>query len=663
MVKLPYGQDPTGDGALSKKRFNVAASVVAQANARAAAASQSVVPFAERSAPSHHKISTKVLYSRIDETPDPETGAPRLLVIFPSKDKPEVYNFTALLVQPQIGKFLAEGFRYWTEANRTITRKNNAVNIRIYICEFLVSLPGPQYLTDIDENFWNSFLLWVNGPRKKGGQPWAEATRARIHGTFLMCIQALLDHPQWGTVASYLLNRSGFPRKPWRGRSTKVIPTKTMSSPERHAMILACLSELTDLRRRLDQRDNILAHGKTLLEKAYSEGEAPPYRKEIGACAARIAEAFPNKLASRRELFALDRSLGYAVEYSHSFLSVRQLLYSTFRDLVPFVLLIGVKSAFNPDTILSLTWSRVRISEDARTVTFLGIKSRAADLQVSINSIQDATSDLKIPSEPDVPFALADLLSLLRRLTARTCALLVDPDHADRLFVAVPKRAICPAKPLGQAAGAASSAVWWAALCDFIKAHDLTPFTLASLRFSEGEMEWRRTGDLLAVRDRLGHKSITTTRTHYTSDGMRRESQERVAEIQALHRRWSQSEGRIDPRTQPEPWRSSATPGFGCMQPFDSPRPGQRKGRLCDAYGECPDCPMAQAWPQDIQAAAYYIALPRAIYDALLGRVSAHQWVEKWPPILLALNELLAEIPSAVRAGASKFSIVLKPVG
>lgn len=648
---------------MSKKRVNIAASVVAQASARAEAASEKAALFANEPVPLHHKTSYSVIHSRIDETSSPETGKPRLVVVFPGKDKPELHDFTALLVQPEIGRFLAEGFRYWSFANSPLSRRNGSRCIRIYIYRFLASLPVKQSLMHINETFWTTFLLWVNGPRKKCGQPWAESTRARIHGTFLMCIQALLEHPDWGNVASHLLNRTGFPLRPWRGRSTKAVPTKIMSPTERRAMILACLSELADLRERLEKRDKTLKHGQAILKEALDKGQAPPYRDEIGVCAARIAEAFPTKLVSKSAIKSFDQSLYYALDSKHTLNAVRRLLYSHSRDLVPFVLLIGVKSAFNPDTLFSLTWSRIWLSQDESTITIAGVKGRAADLQINISSTQSDAGDLEVPYEKDVPFAFADLLDLLRRLTARTSALFTDPDHADRLFIGVSKQGDCRASTLDRACSGSSSATWWEALNDFIKNHNLAPFTLASLRFSEGEMEWRRTGDLLAVRDRLGHKSIITTRTHYTSDGMRRESQERVAEIQVLHHRWLQSEGRIDPRKQPEPWRPSATPGFGCMQPFDSPRPGQRKGRLCDAYGECPDCPMAQAWPQDVQAAAYYAALPRAIHDALLGRISARQWVDKWPPVLESLDKLLCEIPPKVRAEASKFHVVLKPVG
>lgn len=647
-----------------KTRYNVAASVVEQANARAAAAPQNNICSVDVVLPFDSKSPADVLRSRIDTTPDPVTGAPRLLVVFPSKVKPEIYDFTKLLVQPEIAAFLAEGFRCWASSNSIRTRYKNARTMQIYLYRFFVSLLGIQSLIDIDETFWTAFLVWVNGPRKKDGQPWAEATRAQIHGTFSSCMKALSDHPEWGGVASYLLNRSGFPRRPWRGRSTKVVPTKVMSPLERRLMISACLSELTDLSQRLAKRDLILSHGQVLLEKALIDESTPPYRKEIGACAARIIEAFPNRLASKGDIFALDPLLEYAVTAIHGITEVRRLLYPSIRDLVPFVLLLGLKTAFNPSTIFSLTWNRIRISEDANTVTFVGVKGRSQNSQFSINPINDAINDLVMPAEPAVPFALTDILNLLRRLTSRTSALVTDPDQTDRLFVAaVFKGGDCHTSILDRKDGLPPSSAWAGALRDFIKTHNLPQFTLACLRFTESEMEWRRTGDLLAVRDRLGHKSVTITRTHYTSDGMRRESRERVAEIQALHHRWFQSEGRIDPRTQPQSWRSSATPGFGCMQPFDSPRPGQRKGRLCDAYGECPDCPMAKAWPQDVQAVAYYTALPKAIYDGLLGRIQARQWLEKWPPVLTALNELLDEVSPVVMVKASKFRVVLKPIG
>ncbi|MCE7798701.1 hypothetical protein LWE61_19410 [Sphingobium sufflavum] len=635
---------------------------MAQAKARAAAAPENVVQLLPEAARLESRTASSVLHSRIDETPDPETAAPRLRVIIPGKKAPEIYDFTRLLVQPELARFLAEGFRHWAASVGFKTRVTKCLKINSGIGTFLASRKREIALASIDDTFWASFIAWLNGPRHRNGEPWAQETRAKTLNAIKNCITALLDHPVHGAVATALMNKSGFPHNSWPGRSRKSVPTAVLSPAERHAMIIAALGEIAVLRERLGERDAVLVTGRALLEDARTEGCAPPYRTEIGVCAARMEEAFPDQLAKRSDLHTLDPALLRAIEYKHGMLPIRRLLYATFRDLVPFVLLIGVKTAFNPDTVLSLTWSRVKTSPDLRTVTFRGVKNRAASLQVSITD-EDTSRDLDFPAELGVPFALADLLDMLRQFTERTRAILTDPNHADRLFIGIPAWGSYNVKSYDNKNGLSVDSAWKLSLQKFIEDHGLRSFNLKMLRYSEGEAEWRRTGDLLAVRDRLGHKSIATTRTHYTSDGMRRESQVRVAETQAFYHRWARTEGRIDPRNQPERCRSAATPGFGCLDPFDSPRPGQRKDRLCTAYGECPDCPLAQAWPRDVQAVAYYLALPKAIHEARLGRISPKHWDKKWSPILIAHNLLLDAISPEVRLHAARFQIKLKPVG
>lgn len=648
---------------MSRKRVNTAASVLAQAKARAVATPETVVPLASETALSAGGELATVLYARVDETCDLATGEPCLRVIIPGKNEPEIYELNRLLVQPEIARFLAEGFRQWASGAVGIrSRVEHARVLNSDVGAYLATLAGNVSMKSIDEAFWTGFITWLNGRLKEDGEPWAQSTRARVHVAVKACIDSLLSDPDYGAVAAYLKDRSGFPGNPWPGRSAKRVPTAVLSPSERRATILSCLSEIGALRERLKEREAILEAGSYMLIEARAAGQKPPYRSEIGVCAARIMEAFPDRLASLDDMLALDRSLGQAVRKMHGMLPVRRLLYATFRDLVPFVVLIAIKTAFNADTVLTLTWSRTRRSEDGATVTFLGVKNRANNLQTSIVSGDDII-ECGLPAEPDVPFGMAELLALLRQLTERTKAILANKDHADGLFIGVPMWGGSTAKQFEHSSGPSADAPWRTALADFIQSHGLRPFNLQMLRFTEAEQEWRRTGDPLAVRDRLGHKSISTTRTHYTSDGMRRESQERVAETQTLYHRWAETEGRSDPRHQAERCRSAATPGFGCLNPYESPRAGQRKGKICTAYGECPDCPLSQAWPQEVQAAAWYLALPKAIHDARQGRVSAQHWAEKWPPILHALDALLAAIPTDVREKASSYQVKLKPVG
>lgn len=648
---------------MSHKRINTAASVLAQAKARAAATPRTVVPIVLEKQFSNEGGAASVLHARTDETHDIATGAPLLCVSIPGETEPEIYDLDRLLVQPEIGYFLAEGFRNWAAGPlRFNTRRNLHGCLNTHVGAFLATLTGQVSLTSIDEAFWASFVAWLNGRRRRDGKPWSQSTRAQVHSSVSICIDALEGHPEYGAVANYLRDRSGFPRNPWPGRTTKRVPTPVLSPPERHAVILACLSEIETLRERLDEQEAILKAGRVLLNEALADGQKPPYRSEIGVCAALIEEAFPDRLASMDDLYELDRSLGLSLQKKHGLLQVRRLLYATFRDLVPFVVLIAIKTAFNPDTILTLTWSRVRRSDDGTSVTFLGIKNRAKSLQASITQ-DDGATNCDVPAEAGKAGGMAALLALLNQFTERSRAIVANKEHADRLFVGVPKWSGSEAKGFEHSSGASGDSSWKKALADFIENHRLPPFSLKVLRSTEAEQEWRLTGDPLAVRDRLGHKSVSTTRTHYTSDGMRRESQERVAETQALYHRWAETKGRSDPRHQPEQCWSAATPGFACLDPYDSPRAGQRKGKLCTAYGECPDCPLAKAWLQDVQAVTWYLALPKAIHDARQGRVSAPHWAEKWPPILHSLDALLAEVPSDVRADASRYHVKLKPVG
>lgn len=647
---------------MRRRRLTSGASVVAQAKVRASAAPEKVAPILLKTRKPEGDRKVSLLHSRIDETPDPETGAPRLIVVIPGQEVPELYEFTRLLVQPTLARLLAEGFRLWASTVKERSRYNTFGNLNRRFASFLETLEKQISPLELDEGFWASFIAWLNGYRQHNGKPWAPRTRWLVLNSVKICIEALLDHPEHGVAATILLDKSGFPNNPWPGWKTKTVPTAVLTPKERQALILASLSEIADIRIRLNDREASMVTGVFLLNEAQTKGHAPPYREQIEVCAARIAESFPNHLASISDLFSLDPSLGWAVQWKHRMLPVRKLLYTTFRDLIPFVILLGVKTAFNPNTILSLTWSQIRISADGKTVTIFGVKNRAADTQVSI--VSDRANDgLEIPAEPGEPFGLTEVLELLRQLTWRTRTILKNPNHSDRLFVGVPIQSGTDAKAFDHKNGPSCDGAWKLPLRHFIEEHGLAPFTLAMLRPTEGELVWRRTGDLLAVRDRLGHKSIITTRIHYTSDGMRQESQERVAETQAYYHRWAQTHGRVDPRHLPERYRSAATPGFGCLDPFDSPRPGQRKGKLCTAYGECSDCPLGQAWPHDVQAAAYYLALPKAIYDAQLGRIPPKQWVQKWPSILNAQNRIIDQIPSEVRSKASRIHLKLKPVG
>jgi hypothetical protein len=226
-------------------------------------------------------------------------------------------------------------------------------------------------------------------------------------------------------------------------------------------------------------------------------------------------------------------------------------------------------------------------------------------------------------------------------------------EYRGRLFVYRPAFGSA-AEPVGFGASrqaAATDQAWQHSLARFIKKHGLKRFSLSQIRPTVGDDIQQREGAVAAA-DFLGHKSVDTTRKFYTSAATRRRGQTQIGAVQLLFHRWAHTEGKIDPRKNYRDGsdKGAATPGFTCRDPFESPRPNQKAGQLCQAYGECAACPNAAAHPNDPIAAGYYIALRDAIFEAAGTFVTPAAWRTKWAEIALNLEALIDAIPDTVKA-------------
>lgn len=601
------------------------------------------------------------LRSRIDKTPDPITGAPRIRVVIPDGSEPEIHDFSSFLHQPQIAEVITEGFRRWAKsvgpATRFETRGDLIRGLSVYLQGYPPNSVSPG---SIDEGFWTGFLRFLDAP-KESGQPWAVGTRAHRLGVVRSCLAALEHCADWNDVAKRLVYDTGLPSNPWPGRATKERPTEIILPHEVDRILTACLAEITAIRARVDQNATLLEMGHEELEAARKSGDEPDYAL-LHICAARVHEAFPDRLASLDDLQRLDPVLGTAVKRTHGMGAVRRILYNTFDDLVPFVILIGFKTVFNPDALLSLEWTAIQPSIDGTTLIFHVEKGRSTRIQTSTHDMDEAAAELSLPAENGTPLGLQDLLNILENLTTRTRAILADRDYVDRLFVGAPRWGGSVAKAFDTKRRSTDTA-WGRPLKAFIDRNMLAQFTLSMIR-ATGADQTRRDFGLFAQQERLGHESPKTTRTFYTSDWVRKLGQDRIGEMQELYVRAAGSEGRIDPRGLGGNGEEAAsTPGFMCLDPYHSPRSGQENGKLCTAYGECPSCPMVAAQPGNEEAVARYLALRNAIYAAQHGRVSASQWNEKWAPILLDLEALLKQVPKGLMDVAKRYRISLPPPG
>jgi hypothetical protein len=212
-------------------------------------------------------------------------------------------------------------------------------------------------------------------------------------------------------------------------------------------------------------------------------------------------------------------------------------------------------------------------------------------------------------------------------------------------------------------AHAATTGTWHTALKKWCKDNSLEPFALSQIRSTILDEVQQRTGDILQARSLGRHRRADTTWHHYTSDGTRKRYQERLGAVFMVRDRWIDTKGTIDPRERTETQdKGAATPGFFCFDPYDSPQPGQKEGRLCNAYGRCPACPLAAANLGDVTSVALYRALRHAIAESQ-PLMSPEVFREQWHDVLGDLDALLVQIPASVAKRAVSIKVKLPPVG
>lgn len=457
----------------------------------------------------------------------------------------------------------------------------------------------------------------------------------------------------------------------------------------------AAEKETLALRDRWTRSRVLLAQGRQLMAQGRRLALNPGKRERdnleatsdanLALCLAKVDAAFPSVIPKLSRILENDFSLGMSVRYAFGRDEIIRYLYCSSRDLVPLVLLLGFATAFNPDTLLSLEWKNIdrevdrlgtnavricieeaveegdvegSVARDQEEVPMLSIQGGKRRANRTLRRLLDPT-----PSGPS-QVSLNLVLDLLRDLTARIRSEVL-AEHKDRVFVYVPSINYKGPKGYGRNTDSPSGDnVWCRALMNFCKEHDLPQFSLKQIRFTLLDyVQLLNRGSLEASRQVGNHGSRITTWTHYTSNLMRRLLQESTGEILLTRERWIDTGGSIDPRTTPAKFdKSSATPGFHCLDPFDSPRPNQNRSRLCRAYGECPSCPLAATKPLDAVAVMYWEALLRAIYRSV-STMTATMWTARWAPVVSELKALIALVPETVLAQSRRMTVELPDVG
>lgn len=627
-------------GVAMSKRLSAAASVVAQARAHVATHSNVVDLDARR-----------LRLTRVERGVTPSTGEPYLKVRFPQPMRDDhLLDLSFLLKTPQLAEPLAEGIRLWGVPMGVNTREQLAVTLRCGLIEYLSQNHAEASLFEFDRALYTAFRKWLDTVQASSEgkllHPRTRTVRLRAPKSILA---ALLFHNRWAGAARYALDE--YPLNAYPGVSSKSTPRKRLPRDVLEAIDAAAQTEVRAIQQRLEEAKLLLKRGA----EEIASGQ-PDYRKRAVILAA-MATRFPNVLPSydrmRKEapdLFPFVNPGARSRNGENSVTRLGSYLYASARDMVPFVLLFAIEGALNADTVLSLEFTGIaevqRFGESSIAIT--GPKRRASS---DPNKFLDAAW-------------VMPWIEALKTLTVRLRPLLHAADR-DRVFAFAQSWGVeRGAKPFQHRGGPSNDDLWKYHLKQFAAAHDLPPFTLSQIRPTQGDEIGQRHGSLVAMQA-LGHQSLDTTDASYLGSGTRDREGEHLSSVVQQMERWVASEGRIDTRRTrltPRMDQGAATPGFSCIDPYDSPRVGQQKNRLCRAYGECPSCPLSGADVDDPMAVALYVSLRAAIYSGQ-ERMAPQAWLNHWAPILLDVNALVGRASASALASATRFHVRLPPVG
>lgn len=595
--------------------------------------------------------------------------------------EPDRLDLSFMLDFPALVDLFSEGVLRWGRPLSHLSRVNGSKNLSSFWFKYL-SLKGFNEISPsrLDEEIMTGFNTWLHQLRKANGKPLHPRSIAQALGAVRSVLRSAPEAGEWLDLV---------PDGP-RGAARKSNPTEVLDFDQLLRVMAAVENEVLVLRDRWETGRQLIEKGRHFL----LEGRAlcPNPKRAIDAHAvdnialalAKLDRLYSGVIPDLSVVTKDDPLLARTIQCTIGGKQAAGYFYAGARDLVPLVLSVAVATVFNPDTVLNMCWGNID-----RKVNRMGNGRSSLSFDVTdeeVGVVEEAELDshlIKITgykprakrklvrlldpeaSGPD-QVSLNMVLDLLTEMTVRIRPHVIDKNvHGDRLFIFVQKN--MKKRPKGFGGGPYSTSTdiaWSGALRNFIDHNKLPDFSLKTVRATMlNYVQLFNRGDLEAARQVGNHSKSIITWTHYTSDLVKRLLQEATGETLLVRERWLQSDGRLDPRAFRN-WsdKGCATPGWTCLDPFDSPRPNQRKDRLCKAYGECPDCPLAAARPQNPHNVMLYEALRRAIYRSVT-RVTSMVWRERWAPVVAALDGLLARVPSHVIDQSRRISVELPDIG
>ena len=523
-------------------------------------------------------------------------------------------------------------------------------------------------LSRLDTKLFRHYLAHLETDRSDKGKPHAVATRRIRLGAIRKLMAMLCKSDKW---KSKLAPKSTFPGNPWTALKQRSTPRAVLTHVELCEIGQACIKEIEATLSKFQLGNSLIAEGRT---KLHDNMHRRLDFMSVDVALAAIEVWMGGYARDLQHATDFRWPLGQALIH-HRVRNVFGYLYPDARTMVPFNLLATIHSFYNPAQSLGLEFNQIALHDvfpDQLKVSQPERHNSRADRTVSGDEEErlktkpgKARAGGKVQHrsfrvDPNDPFSFHSVIENVRMITRRIRQH-APPEIRDRIFI---YHQHCPpgVSAFGTAKnGIGGDALWVHSLRRFIKDNKLVKFSLASIRSTMADLTEEVTGDSRVTQLLLGQTGPDVGFQHYFSAGARRRAGESVALAQEMRQRYVDTGGRRDIRGQgPGDTLMSATPGLDCLDPYDSPMPGQTKGKMCTAFPFCIICPLATARRNDPYSFARLVQLETHIKSSE-SSVSASRFVALYMPLLPEFPRWLGKFTGSARKGALKISY-LRPL-
>lgn len=522
-------------------------------------------------------------------------------------------------------QYFTQAFVTWCnnedrESPRTIaTGATNFVNgfARFILAEKHAAIS----LNEIDSDFIISFCNALASPNPATGKFSCENTQRKQFGLLKALLDILAENKETRNLMSPDLS---YPQNMYLGAHGSTNQTEVIDDIEWTRIILACRDDILEI------IAQVSAGWETLADTEIFPDLTRRGRGQYSSLEATIWEVkrtFGETIPSVADIRKVNRALADAIQHTHGKDAITRAFYPRAEDIFPFVVLHSVYTSANTGALRALKWANVELVEilEARRVRYTFVKPRAHlsykrsyPIQVGdIFSPYELHLFLKKWTSPIRPQAgrFTDNVYIFKVFTQTVRGFLSSHDNGDD-----------------------SDSTWNSVLKTFRKRHGLSYATIKMLRMTGLDIVREQNGDdIRAVMAAGGQTAESTIDLHYNGPGAKRRGTESLSEVMSTQERWVDTGGIRDIRASPDTAdMHAATPGWNCLDPYDSPISGEKAGKLCQAFGQCPGCPLGGVDRESAYALARTLQLADEVRNARFY-LDATRWHAVFEPVLALL--------------------------